>query len=102
MTFVSSFVTPELFNNKGGGIVMMEYPVYKLICRFVLSQAYFRLVEQIRSINERSNDLQYLERTDVNKKRDHCMGFLKFISLPTNSFEEQNITVLKGNFKIYF
>lgn len=27
----SSFVTPELFNNKGGGIVMMEHPVYKLI-----------------------------------------------------------------------
>lgn len=30
------------------------------------------------------------------------MGFLKFISLSTNSFEEQNIIVLKGNFNIYF
>lgn len=53
---------------------MMEYPIYKLICRFVLSQAYFRLVERIRSINVRSNDLQYLERTDVNKKRDSLHG----------------------------
>lgn len=99
MPFLSSFVTPELLR---GGDSYDGVPCYKLICRFVLSQAYFRLVEQIRSINERSNNLQYLERTDVNKKRDHCMGFLKFISLPTNSFEEQNIKVLKGNFKIYF
>lgn len=73
----SSFVTPELLNNKGGGIVMMEYPVFKLIYCFVLSQANFRLAERMKSINVRSNDLQYLERTDVNKKRDSLHGVLK-------------------------